>query len=215
MAKATVWKNVGVQMQSAAGAAKAATAVAKGAAATVSATAHGFTNGDWVMAKDVVGMWQINERIFRVATTATDSFVLEGINSTDFDDFVSGNFVKITFGHTITTATSISGSGGDFDFIDTTTIHENARSQVPGLPSAISYTMEHLWNPTDAGQVAMKLASDSQSMRAFKFQFGTGGDILVFAGYVGFAGLPGGSAQDKVTTQAVFTLNGTPTYYGA
>jgi hypothetical protein len=38
---------------------------------------------------------------------------------------------------------------------------------------------------------------------------------MVFNGYVGFAGAPAGSAQDKVTTQAVITAEGTPTYYSA
>ena len=48
-----------------------------------------------------------------------------------------------------------------------------------------------------------------------KVTFGTGGKIAVFAGYVGFDNAPGGSAQDKVTSQAVITANGRPTYYAS
>ena len=110
---------------------------------------------------------------------------------------------------------SISSSGGGFDFIDTTTIHDNVKSQTPGLPAALSYTMEHIWDPANAGQIAMKAASDAQAKRAFKLTFGTGGKIAVFAGYVGFDGSPGGSAQDKVMTSAVITANGKPSYYAS
>ena len=49
----------------------------------------------------------------------------------------------------------------------------------------------------------------------FAVEFGSGGKIIYFAGYVGFTGLPGGQAQDKVTTSCVITMNGTPTYYAS
>lgn len=213
MAKATIWKNVNVQMQSAIAADIKIDSITKASNGVVTTdSVHGLTTGDFVMLKDIQGMWQVNERVFKVTSLTGSTFSL-GVETTEFDDFISGNMAEITYGHTITTATNISSSGGDFDFVDTTTIHENTRSQIPGLPSAITFSMENLWDPNNSGQVAMKQASDAQSMRAIKFQFGVGGAILVFTGYVGFAGLPGGSAQDKVTTQAVFTMNGTPSYY--
>jgi hypothetical protein len=167
------------------------------------------------------GMWQLNARVFRVCSVATDSFGLEdvssgvGISTASFDTFTSGSAEKITFGNSITTATSMNVSGGNFAMIDTTTIHGNQKSQIPGLPDPLSATFENLWDPTDAGQAAMKAASDAQGERAFKFTFGTGGKIMVFCGYVGFAGAPQGQAQDKVTTSAVITCQGTPTYYSA
>jgi hypothetical protein len=214
MASAVVWKNVNVTMQSAIAAAKTITSISQAATAVVSCTAHGYSNGD-IVYLEINGMRQLNERAFRVAGVTTDSFQLEGINSVSFDAFASGTAQKVTLGNTITTATSISASGGEFDMIDITTIHDNARSQMPGLPSAISFSMEHLWDVSNAGQAALKLASDNQDRRVFKFQFGSGGKVIYFAGYVGFTGLPGGQAQDKVTTQCVITMNGTPSYYAS
>jgi hypothetical protein len=214
MAKVTKWSNVAVAMQSALAAAKTITGIAKGATATVSATAHGLANGDYV-ALTVNGMWQVNNRVFRVASAATDNFVLEGEDTTAFDTFTDGTLQKITFGTSITTATTVSASGGNFGFIDTTTIHGNQKTQVPGLPDAATYNMDHLWDVTDTGLKAMKAASDAQSMRAFKFTFGTGGQIMVFLGYVGANLLPGGQAQDKVTTPSAITMFGSPTYYAS
>jgi len=214
MAKVTKWSNVAVAMQSALAAAKTITGIAKGTTATVSATAHGLANGDYV-ALTVNGMWQVNNRVFRVASAATDNFVLEGEDTTAFDTFTDGTLQKVTFGTSITTATTVSASGGNFGFIDTTTIHGNQKTQVPGLPDAATYNMDHLWDVTDAGLKAMKVASDSQAMRAFKFTFGTGGQIMVFLGYVGANLLPGGQAQDKVTTPSAITMFGSPTYYAS
>lgn len=208
------WSNVAVAMQSALDAAKTITAITQANPGVASSTAHGYTNGDYVYL-EVQGMHQLNGRVARVANVAADTFELEGIDTTDFDAFTSGTAKKITFGTSITTATSVSASGGDFDFIDTTTIHANAKTQIPGLPNPSTFSFENIWDVADAGLLAMKAASDAQGIRAFKFTFGVGGQIMVFAGYVGASLLPGGNAQDKVTTQTVITMYGSASYYAS
>jgi hypothetical protein len=206
-------------MQSALGANKTITAIAVGATATVTAT-HDFSAGDYVVF-NVLGMHQINGEVYRVLSVSTTvSFVIEGtggasLDTTGFDAFTSGTCNKITFGTSITTATSMSASGGDFDFIDTTTIHANVKSEIPGVANPLKYSFDNLWDPSDAGQIAMKAASDAQATRAFKITFGTGGPIMVCNGYVGFAGAPTGSGQDKVVSPAVITAFGSPTYYAS
>ena len=217
MANVTKWSGVAVAMESALGADKTITAIAVGATATVTAT-HDFTAGDYVKF-NVLGMHQLNGRVFRVLSVSTTvSFVIEDTDGTSldtstFDAFTSGTCAEVTFGTSITTATNISASGGDFDFIDTTTIHENVKTQIPGTANPLSYSFENLWDPADAGQIALKAASDAQSQKAFKFTFGTGGRIMVMNGYVGYSGAPTGSAQDKVVSPAVITAFGSPTYY--
>jgi hypothetical protein len=214
MATVKKWASVAVGMQSALGVAKTITAIAKNTTCTVTGT-HDFSAGDYVV-MSVQGMYQLDGRVVRVLSVSTTvSFVAEGIDSTLFDTFSSGTCQKITFGTSITTATSMSASGGDFDFIDTTTIHDNRKTQIPGLSNPITYTFDNLWDVSDAGQIAMKAATDAQAQRAFKFTFGTGGAIMVVTGYVGFTGAPGGNAQDKVTSQAVITAFGAPTYYAS
>jgi hypothetical protein len=214
MANVRKWSNVAIAMQSALGSALTITGIALGATATVTSTAHGLSNGDYVLLS-VQGMRQVDGRLFRVASSTTNNFVLEGEDTTAYDAFSSGSCQKITFGTSITTATTVNGSGGDFDFIDTTTIHGNAKTQIPGLANPATYSFENIWDVSDAGLRAMKTASDSQAQRCFKFTFGTGGQIMLFNGYVGASLLPGGSAQDKVTTQTTVTMFGSPTYYAS
>jgi hypothetical protein len=215
MATAKKWSNVAVAMQSALGAAITLTAITKAAAGVVTTSAaHGLSNGDYVVLS-VQGMRQVDDRVFRVSSASGSTFTLEGEDTTAFDTFTSGTAQKITFGTSITTATSLSSSGGEFDFLDTTTIHQAARSQMPGLPSAASFGFDNIWDVSDAGLKAMKSASDAQAKRSFMFTFGTGGQIMVFNGYVGASLLPGGAAQQLVTTKTTITMNGTPTYYAS
>lgn len=215
MANARKWSQVAIAMQSALAAAVTVNAVTKAVGGVVTtASAHSLSNGDYV-AMTAQGMWQINDRVFRVSSASGTTLTLEGEDTTSYDTFTSGSLQKITFGTSVTTATNLSSSGGNFDMIDTTTIHQNQKSQIPGLPAAASYDMDNIWDVSDAGLVALKQAYDAQSKRAFKFTFGTGGQIMVFTGYVGANLLPGGSAQQLVTTKAVISMSGSPTYYSA
>lgn len=214
MAAAKKWSNVQIAMQSAIGAALLITGITKASTGVVTSTAHGLANGAFVYLT-IQGMRQLNERACRVANVAANTFELEGIDTTAFDTFSSGAAQLLTFGTSVTTATSISSSGGGFDFIDTTTIHDNARTQMPGLPAATTFTFDNIWDVADVALVAMKTASDAQAKRAFKFTFGQGGQVMTFAGYVGASLLPGGQAQGLVTTPTTITMNGSPSYYAS
>ena len=210
------WSNVAVALQSALGVAKTITSITKGSPSTspqplVSSTAHGFVTGDYILMA-VQGMYQLDTRVFRVSNAAANSYELEGEDTSLYDTFSSGNAQLITFGTSMTTATGLTAAGGDFDFIDITTIHDNIRKQIPGLASAASYTFENIWDPSDAALIAMKLASDNQAQRAVRFTF-AGGQKVVFNGYIGATLLPTGTAQDKVITSAVVTMFGRPTIY--
>jgi hypothetical protein len=206
------WSNVAVAVQSALGAVKTITAITKANPGVVTSTAHGIANGAYVKLT-IQGMYQLDSRVVRVANQAANTFELEGVDTTLFDTFTSGTAEEITFGTSITTATDITASGGDFDFIPTTTIHVNVKTQIPGPANPATYTFNNIWDISDAGLIALKAASDNQAQRAFRFTFGTAGQKMLFNGYVGATLLPTGTAQDKVVTPATITMFGSPTYY--
>lgn len=213
MATAKIWSNVQVAMQSALATAKTISAITKANPGVATSTAHGYSNGTYLL-HDVTGMTEIDGRVFRTAGVATDTWQLEGENTTSYGTFTAGTAQAITFGTTLGTVKGLSASGGDYNFIDTTTIHDKVATQIPGLASPISYSFENIWDVSDAGLVALKTASDTKAQRAFKFTFADG-QIMVFNGYVGATLLPGGSAQDLVTTSVVITMFGAPTYYSS
>lgn len=212
MANVYLWKEVGMSLQSAIAAAKTITSITQANPAVVSCTAHGYSNGDLVFV-EAMGMREIDSRVFRVASVTTDTFALEGENSTDYSAFLSGTVKEVTLGTTITTARNVSISDGGFDMKDTTTLHDNAKREVPGLPGSSSYTFEFLWDPSDSAHKAMALASRLQQRLVFKFLIGQA--TVLFAGYIGFKGAPGGQGQDVVTCSGVVTMHGDPTYYVA
>lgn len=207
------WSNVTVSMQSTLSAAKTISGITKASPGVVTTSAsHSMSNGDFVLIS-ATGMYQVDGRVFRIAGVTATTFQLEGEDTSAYETFSSGSAYLITYGTNLATATNLSASGGSFQFIDVTTIHVNARQQIPGLPDAINYEFTNIWDPADLGLLAMKVASDNQAQRAFRFQFGTGGPKIVFNGYVGATMLPGGQAQDKVETNATITMFGRPTIY--
>jgi hypothetical protein len=220
MATIRKMSSVAVAMQSALASAKTISGVTKAAPGVVSSTAHGYSNGDYIVVS-AQGMWQINDRVFRVASVAANDFQLEdvsggtGIDTTDFDTFTSGSCQKITFGTSITTMADVQMTGGEFDQLDTTVIHAAVKSTIPGTANAFEMAFDHLWDVTDAGQVALKNASDAQAKRAFKFTFGVSGAIMVFNGYVGHSALPNASALQVIKTKTQINAQGAPTYYSA
>lgn len=211
MAVVSTWSGVQVSMQSALGAAKTITAITKASPAVCTSTAHGLANGDFVKLT-VAGMVQLDGRVFRIANVAANTFELEGVDSTLFDTFTSGTAEAVTFGTSFNVFTSVNGSGGDFDFIDTTTIHATAKSQVPGAANAATFTFDAIWDPADTGLAAAKTASDSKAQRCFRLVW-PNGRRAVFVGYVGASMIPGGQAQDKVTTQVSITAFGALSAY--
>jgi hypothetical protein len=209
------WSNVQIGIQTALGAANIITAISKASPGVATANGHALATGDFYR-MDVEGMYQVDDRVFRASGVGSNAFALEGEDTSLYDTFSSGNAKAITFGTFMATVRGLTAGGGDFDFIDITTVHDNIRKQIPGMPQASTYTLENLWDATDAALIALKAASDNQQLLAFRFGFAGGtGPKVVFLGYVGATLLPTGSAQDVVVTPVAITMFGRPTIYSA
>jgi tail tube protein len=213
MATAKLWSSVAIAVQSALSAAQTISAITKASPPVVTYVGADPTNGDFIKIT-AQGMSQVDGRVYRVASVnaGANTLELEGENSTLFDTFTSGTFEIITFGTTLAVVSGLNASGGDFDFIDTTTIHDNVKKQIPGAASPSVFSLDCIWDVADAGLVALKSASDNKAQRAVKITFADSQKTL-FVGYIGATLLPTGSAQDKVTTPVQVTMYGKPTHY--
>lgn len=212
---AKVWSGVAVAISSALGTAMPISAISKFNPGTLTYTGADLAaNGDYVVITDEVGMFEMDDRIARVANlvAGSNTFELEGIDTTLFTTHTSGNAQVITFGTTLSVATGVSASGGEFEFIDTTTIHGNTRSRIPGVASPISLAFTCQWDPSSTALAALKSASDSKAKRAIRITFADSTKFL-FYGYVGFAFIPGGNAQELVTCSVQIEGIGKPTAY--
>lgn len=215
MANIRTWEGVEVNVQSAAATALTVTAITKANPAVVSYTGTDPVDGNFVI-MDVQGMRQINESVYRVDNTVggSDTFELEGVNSTLYSTFSSGTAQVVTLGSSMEIIRSLSASGGDPNFIDVSTIHDLQQRQIPGRSSAVSYSMECFWDPADAGLAALASASSLRARRAIQMVWPDGAFIL-FLGYVSAPNAPTGTGGDVVTTPVTFTINGGITYYAA
>jgi hypothetical protein len=211
MPNISLWTKVAIAIQSALAAPDTITAISKATTGVVSSTAHGIANGAFVLL-EVTGMTQVHKRVFRVANQAANTFELEGENTTNYDTFLTGTAKEITFGTTLATATTVSASGGNYDYEDTTTIHDSIRSQIPLLAAAANFAFENIWDVADAGLIALKAASEAKTERAIRITFSNGQKVL-FNGFVGATLLPGGAAPGKVTTPVTLTMQSAPTVY--
>ena len=89
---------------------KTITAITKANPAVLTATGHGYSNGDEVKIRNVVGMTEVNEKRFLVANKTTNTFELTNkdgtnINSTGFTTYTSGGIVNKVFEITTTYTT--------------------------------------------------------------------------------------------------------------
>lgn len=77
--------------------AKNVAGITKANPAVVTITAHGYNNGDTVYISGVAGMTQVNGRYFRIANKTTDTFELEGVNSSAYGTYTSGGTGKTIY----------------------------------------------------------------------------------------------------------------------
>jgi hypothetical protein len=211
---APLWSNVQVAVQSALATALPVSAVTKANPGVASYTGTDPSNGDYLYASSVQGMYQIDERVFRAANVngAGNTVELEGENTTSYDTFTSGNLQVITFGTSLSTLVDLSATGGEPEQVDRTTIHVKRRRVQPGVQAAIVYSFTSLWDIADAGLIALKAASDVNAKRAFRFTF-EDGKKMVFVGFVSTTLIPTGSAQGNTECNVTITMDGSPTYY--
>lgn len=213
MADALFWSNVGIDVQTALAAAITINGITKASTGVASYTGADPANGDYVLL-EVNGMHQVNDRIFRVANvdTGANTFELEGEDTTNYDTFVSGTFQVITFGASMRSAQQVSVSGGEPEFADITTIHDNVRKRAPVVVSPLSFSMTNLFDLSDPAVIEMRKAYLAKSKRAIRLRFGTGARMLL-TGYCAAAGVPTGQAQGVVQTTVSIEAQNVPTVY--
>lgn len=216
MGQAIFWSNVGIDVQTGLATAIPISTVTKATTAVCTYTgATAPTVGDYVI-MTANGMFEISNRIFRVANVLTGpkTFELEGEDSTLYTTFTSGSIQVITFGASMTSAQNINVSGGEPEYADVTTIHDNVRKRAPTITSPLSFGIDSLFDLADPAFVELNKAYKSKTMRAIRLRFGTGAKMLL-TGYASAAGVPTGQAQGVVQTKLTIEAQNVPTVYAS
>jgi hypothetical protein len=213
MAEINVWSKVAVTVQTALAAAKTISGITKASPAVATSSAHGYTVGDYLLLK-VNGMRQLNYRVVRVSAADTNTFTLEGVDSTTFDTFVSGTAEEVTFGASASTFQDVNASGGEAASIVVPTIHDDQDFDIPGNRSPIVFSFGSLWDPSDPALLALKGFDEIKTPGCLMITFATGAKVLM-AAYVSAGLAPAGSSGQAVTTPISLRLRGRLTTYAS
>lgn len=166
----TLGINVTVEVQKTLAAADTVTAITKASPAVLTATGHGWSNGD-VIVLDVTGMAELDGQAVRVANITANTAELEGIDSTTFGTFVSGTAQQVSAWDTFGLAQSLSVDEQSVDEIDLTTLADTQRKITYGLLSAVKGSIGSLWEAADVALVNLRAATKAKSSRVFRFTF--------------------------------------------
>jgi hypothetical protein len=157
---------------------KTITAATKTNPVTVTATAHGLTTGATVLIDGVIGMTQLNQRIYVVEVTDANTLTLTGVDGTAYGTYTSGgsvasgkfyslkpsvNVETLTAGNALATdAWGATGVAANYDEISLNLVttpasntsnqrYGNAAAQVFGWSTATERTMSMLGMPASGG----------------------------------------------------------------
>ena len=167
---------------SAIAASKSVTAITNAAEAVVTSAEHGFTNGDIVLMQS--GWGRVNKRPFRVKSVTTDSFVLEGCDTSNTTYFPAGAGIgsaqKISTFTQITTVMNPSSSGGEPKQVQYKFIESDVEYSINDGFSATSYSMDlDADSIGSAGYTALKTLTDVQTDTVLKIVTRSGSIILI------------------------------------
>jgi len=158
------------------------TAVTLASPGVATATAHGLANDTVGYFYDVVGMAQLEKQACRVKNQATNTFDLQGLNTTGYSAYTSGKFKPVATWSTLSEATSYSIGGGASDKLDVTTLLDIVRKEEQGLLPTQSVSMNVIAQDTpSAAMLLLESAVQTQGLVVVRITLGNGA-VRVFTG---------------------------------
>jgi hypothetical protein len=108
-----IGRGVRVEVGKTEGAAKTVTAITTADPGVATSATHGLSTKSVGYFSGVTGMVNLEGQAVRLGTVATDTFVLEDIDTTGYPAFTAGSFVPITAWATLSKATTAYSSSGE------------------------------------------------------------------------------------------------------
>ena len=201
-----------VQVSIGSGAAKTITDISESDPAVVTSVAHGQVLGTVGRIASVVGMTELNGKLFVVDNPVTDDFELAGVDSSRYTPYTSGGtFTPLTYSQ-FCELTGVDQQDGTADEIDVTTVCSTAKEFEVGLSDSGTLTLNYNYAPNSDVQEAFRAAKKAGTEVAVRIGFPNGGGTIVMIGQVqqsSFTGAVGavwtGNTQLKLTGE-IFVL---------
>ena len=156
------------------------TAVTNASEAVVTCAAHGYANGDIL---EITSGWgRLNRRVFRAKSVATNTFVLEGQDTTSTNFYPAGTGIgtvrKITAFTQISNVLNPQSSGGDPKTVTYKYLESDVEYSINDGFAATSYSLEiDADSIGSAGYLALKALTEVQTDTCMKMVTRNGAPI--------------------------------------
>lgn len=174
-------RNCRVEIAATFSAAKTVTAVTKASPGVATITSHGLAEGAigyWTIS---AGMTELDGMAGSVDATATNTFNVEGVDTTNFTTWSAGTFTPVATWLTLSTSTSYSIAGGDADEIDKSTLLDNTHQLDYGLLGAETVSFDALSDSQLAAALQIEAAARANTAIVFRITL-SNGERRVFRG---------------------------------
>jgi len=174
-----------IAIGSAVGSAQATTTMTNANPCVATVSAHGYTDGDFVIVTS--GWSRLNGKTCRINVLTSSTFQLEGINTSSTTIYPAGSGLgtvqEVTTFTQITQVLSTSSTGGEQRFLTYQFLEADNEVDIPTIKSGGGFNFEIGDDPDLAGFDALVAANDDRVARAFKVTLASGA-ILMYLGYV-------------------------------
>lgn len=195
--QAIIGTNSKVEVQQTLGSALTVTAVTLATPPVATSTAHGLANGDVVVFTVAGGMIQLDQQAVRVANVAANTFELEGMSALTFSAWTAGTAQKVTAWQTLASAQNVTMPNPAPAKIDVTTLIDQSKQYVYGLPDAPDGTVSGLFNPGGTAEGLIRTATLANGNLVWRVSWGSG-QKSIFNAFVS-----GGYGFNAQTNQAL------------
>lgn len=183
------------------------TGITKANPGVVTATAHGFDDGDIVVISISAGMVELDGQAVRVANKTNDTFETENLDTSAYSTYASGTntAVDIATFTTVGKAQGVNMDSGGANELDGTVLTDTTIQTEYGMTPAAAGQITGLYDPTDGGIAIIKAASKTSTPKVFKITY-PGGELKIFNANV--AGGQGFNLQQgQLTTMSPIAIS--------
>ena len=185
-------RNVKIEIAATYGADKTVTAVTLASPGVATSTSHGMANDTVGYFHTVSGMAQLEGQACRVKNQATNTFELQGLNTTNFSAFTAGTFTPVATWQTLSESTSYDIGGGASEKIDVTRLIDIVKQEEQGLLPVSNMSCDVIAQDTpSAAMLLLEAAVQSQTAVVIRITLGNGAVRIAR----GEPSLPGESVQ--------------------
>jgi hypothetical protein len=175
--------------------------------AVATSTAHGLANGDYV---EVTSGWsRLTDKILRVANVTTNTFELEGYDTTSTTIYPAGTGTgsvrKITGWTQLSQVLNSSSSGGEQQFLDYQLLEGDSQKRIPTFKNSAGLTFEIADDATLAGYILASAANDDRLPRAIRITLPSASKLLYNA-YVSLNKTPSLNVNQIMSCQVTMSL---------